>query len=113
MNLKNNYLKLNDFIKFMVETQCENDNFCIYGREGELNGDREYFISDYPRIDVNSNEVYPHEVISSGLSYIYSGEQFTDVIISVMEQKTSASNKDYIDALNYYLDNDDFLDLQH
>lgn len=67
-------------------------------------------VSGYPQVDENDNDVYPQDAASTGLFCIYSGEQFADVILSVMEQKPSASDRDFIDALNYYLENDDFLD---
>jgi hypothetical protein len=110
MSIKGNHMKLNDIIGIMVKSRCEDDNFCIYGSDGELYGDKEYLVSGYPQVDENDNEVYPQDAASRGLSYIYSGEQFADVILSVIEQKPSASNQDFIDALNYYLENDDFLD---
>lgn len=110
MSIKGNRMKLDDIINVMVETRCEDDDFCIYGADGELSENKEYLISGYPQVDKKDKEVYPQDVVSAGFSYIYSGEQFADVIISVMEQKASASNQDFIDALNYYLENDDFLD---
>ncbi len=110
MSIKGNHVKLDDIIKIMIETRCEDDNFCIYGLDEKLFEDKEYLVSGYPQVDENDNEVYPQDAVTKGLSYIYSGEQFADVILSVMEQKPSAKNQDFIDALNYYLENDDFLD---
>ncbi|AVP03108.1 hypothetical protein ACM93F_001291 [Enterobacter ludwigii] len=110
MSIKGNHMKLKDIIDIMVKSRCEDDNFCIYGSDGELFGEKEYFVSGYPQVDENDKEVYPQDAASRDLSYIYSGEQFADVILSVIEQKPSASNQDFIDALNYYLENDDFLD---
>ena len=101
---------MKDIIGIMVKSRCEDDNFCIYGSDGELFGEKESFVSGYPQVDQNDKEVYPQDAVSRGLSYIYSGEQFADVILSVIEQKPSPSNQDFIDALNYYLENDDFLD---
>lgn len=111
MSIKGNHMKLDDIIKIMVETHCADDDFCIYGVDGKLFGSKEYLVSSYPQVDKNDKEVYPQDAASTGLSYIYSGKQFADVILSVMEQKPSANNQDYINALNYYLENDDFLDI--
>lgn len=110
MSIKGNHMKLKDIIDIMVKSRCEDDNFCIYGSDGELFGEKEYLVSGYPQVDENDKEVYPQDAVSRGLSYIYPGEQFADVILSVIEQKSSASNQDFIDALNYHLENDDFLD---
>ncbi len=103
-------MKLKDIIDSMIKSRCEDDNFCIYGSDGDLFGEKECLVSGYPQVDETDNEVYPQDAASRGLSYIYSGEQFADVILSVIEQKPSASNQYFIDALNYYLENDDFLD---
>lgn len=85
--------------------------FCLYGRDTDkyLTPDEECFISDYPKVE-NDKEIYPLSVQQKKLSYIYSGEQFADVISSVSEQKKSAEIEEYVRALNYYLEHDDFLD---
>ena len=40
-----------------------------------------------------------------------SGEQFEDVIGSMLSQKINASTEDFILGINYYREHDDFLDL--
>ncbi|WP_127960499.1 DUF7716 domain-containing protein [Serratia microhaemolytica] len=87
------------------------DNFCLYGDDcDELKVDGNYYVADYPDVDDQDNEVFPQVVISKKLNYLYSGQQFVDVIDSVLEQKPSASLDEFVRALNYYSVNDDFLD---
>ncbi|WP_318371738.1 hypothetical protein [Enterobacter sp.] len=104
--------RLTEIITYMKETNCQDDNFCLYGNDtdDDLISDGKYFISDYPKVE-NDKEIYPFPVQQRNLSYIYSGEQFADVISSVSEQKELATIDEYIKALNYYLEHDDFLDL--
>ncbi|MFW0767451.1 hypothetical protein ACN0IV_16635 [Trabulsiella odontotermitis] len=111
MLTKNTEYRLTEIITYMKETNCQDDDFCLYGKDtGEdLISDEKYFISDYPKVE-NDKEIYPLAVQQKNFSYIYSGEQFADVISSVSEQKPSATSEEYIRALNYYLEHDDFLD---
>ncbi|EJY8377642.1 hypothetical protein OHJ56_004324, partial [Cronobacter sakazakii] len=49
-------------------------------------------------------------VTNKKLHYLYSGEQFADAIASVVEKKPSATLDDFVKALNFYSENDNFLD---
>lgn len=109
---KNHQYDLIDIISSMKTSDSRDDNFCLYGETDELlKADEKYYIADYPDVDDNDNEIYPKIVCSKNLHYLYSGQQFADVIDTVIEQKPSASIDDFIKALNYYSENDDFLDL--
>ena len=102
---------LMDIISDMKEKDSRNDNFCLYGEFDELlKADEKYYVADYPDVDGNDNEIYHKIVIDKKLHYLYSGQQFADVIDTVVEQRPSASIDDFVKALNYYLLNDDFLD---
>ena len=109
---KDHQYDLIDIISSMKISDSRDDNFCLYGEVDELlKADGKYYIADYPDVDDNDNEVYPKIVYSKKLHYLYSGQQFADVIDTVIEQKPSASIDDFVKALNYYSVNDDFLDL--
>lgn len=69
-----------------------------------------YWVDGYPDIDDDDNKVFPAEVVDNQLVYLYSGQQFADVIYNVREQKKDASLCDYINALNYYNKYDNFID---
>lgn len=108
---ENKIYRLDEIIHHMQETKCGDDNFCLYGKNDDvLNAQYEYLVSEYPKVN-DDIEIYPDVVRESNLSYVYSGEQFSDVILSVMEQKSSATLDEYVAALNYFMENDDFLDL--
>ena len=107
---KNHRYSLIDIISYM-KSASRNDNFCLYGElDSLLTADGKYYVADYPDIDDNDNEVYPEIVTYKKLYYLYSGQQFTDVIDLVVEQRPEASIDDFVNALNYYSENDDFLD---
>ncbi|CAI0883003.1 hypothetical protein FCL49_01700 [Serratia proteamaculans] len=109
---KDNQYSLADIISAMKKTDSRDDNFCLYGEtDDQLKVDGNYYIADYPDVDDDDKEIYPQIVISKNLNYLYSGQQFADVVDSVLEQKPSASLDDFVEALNYYSANDDFLDL--
>ena len=67
MTIKGNRMTLNEIIKFMVKTRCEDDNFCIYVTDEKLFWDKECLASSYPQVDESDNEVYPPDAASKGL----------------------------------------------
>ncbi|QGU86902.1 DUF7716 domain-containing protein [Erwinia sorbitola] len=109
---KNDQYSLVDIISAMKKADSRNDDFCLYGETDEqLRVDGSYYVADYPDVNDDDKEIYPKIVVSKKLNYLYSGQQFADVVDSVLEQKPSASLDDFVEALNYYSANDDFLDL--
>ena len=44
---------------------------------------------------------------------IYYGEDFADVLLSIMEQKAEATDQEYLQALIYYYEHDDFMDFDN
>jgi len=108
---KNKFHKIIDVIAYVKESDGKDDDFCLYGADkNTLEIDGEYFISDYPDV-CSDKEIYPEEVTNLGLSYLYSGEQFVDVVTLAIDQNPDASDSLLISALNYYQENDDFLDI--
>jgi len=60
----------------------------------------------------DNEDVYPEFSRNNGLEFFYSGELFIDVILSVLDQVEDPGTDTLIKALNYYDDNDDFLDIE-
>lgn len=58
---------------------------------------------------VDGNEI-PKIVIDKGMSHYYDPNQFEDVISFQYEKNNHSTIDDYIKALDYYHDKDDFLD---
>ncbi|MGA3698056.1 DUF7716 domain-containing protein [Enterobacteriaceae bacterium TYF_5] len=111
---KDHQYHLTDIILAMKQIELRDDNFCLYGEddiEDKLKIGQQYFIADYPDVDDNDNEIYPDIVQMNHLVYLYSGQQFADVIDLALEQKPSATLDDLVNALNYYSEHDDFMDL--
>lgn len=111
MLLKNKFYALSeiiDHVKFFAE---QDDEFCIYGEDQDrLDLSARYLVADYPDVK-DDKEVFPESVKKAGLRYLYSGQQFVDVVTLLAEQSPDASYGDYVKALNYYQDNDEFVDL--
>ena len=85
----------------------------MYAREdGELNFQDSYLLADYPQV-VDNRDVYPRQVKEQELELIYYGEDFADVLLSVMEQKAEATDQEYLQALIYYYEHDDFMDFDN
>ena len=106
---KNQSYCLKDIMKAVKSEELDND-FCLYAREnGELNFQDSYLLADYPQV-VDDKDVYPEQVREQGLELIYYGENVVDVLLSVMEQKSGATDQECLQALLYYYEHDDFMD---
>lgn len=84
-----------------------NKNYCIYSKNENIQSDQICFIDKYPEIK-NDEEVYPDFVQRENLELLYSCDQFEDVLLNVMAQVIHPSEKDYIDALIFFIENDDY-----
>lgn len=125
-NMKENTLekqvayKLSDVITIFRNMILENgiDNFldnmdlCAYTIDfvEEASNDMICYLDDYPDVDDNDQEIYSDFITENNLVMFYSGEQFEDVISNTLGQKFDATIEDFIFALNYYRDNDNFAD---
>ena len=88
----------------------KNQSYDLYAKEnGELNFQDSYLLADYPQV-ADNRDVYPRQVREQELELIYYGEDFADVLLSVMEQKAEATDQEYLQALLYYYEHDDFRD---
>ena len=74
-----------------------------------LEKDMPVYVGTSPQVD--DNEVFPDEVIKMNFWQWLSDENFQDIIDLAYEQKPNATISDFIDCLNYFDNNDDFLDL--
>ena len=112
--------KLSDVITIFKNMILENgiDNFldnldlCVYPIDfvEEAINDTICYMDDYPEVDDNDQEIYTDFVTENKLVMFYSGEQFEDVISNTLNQKFDATIEEFIFALNYYRDNDNFAD---
>ena len=88
---KNQTYDLKDIME-AVKSEELDDDFCLYAKEnGELNFQDSYLLADYPQV-------------------VDDGEDFADVLLSVMEQKAEATDQECLQALLYYYEHDDFMD---
>ncbi|KTB96554.1 MULTISPECIES: DUF7716 domain-containing protein [Pseudomonas] len=88
------------------------DDLCLYANNDVdvIEPETICYLDCYPEI-VNDKEVFSDFVTSNGLQLLYYGQQFNDVLMSLSNQKKPIEMAVAIQALNYYLENDDFLDI--
>lgn len=89
------------------------DNFCLYTKEYESSAraDLICYLEIYPVISDDDEEVYPEFVINNSLELFFYGDQFLDILRNISVQKEEPSIGDFIAGLNFYLENDNFIDL--
>ncbi|KPX60692.1 Uncharacterized protein ALO39_04241 [Pseudomonas syringae pv. lapsa] len=88
------------------------DDLCLYTDEEieVITPETICYLDRYPEI-VNDEEVHSDFVNSNELELLYYGQQFKDALTNVYKQKETANIDVVVQALNYYLDNDDFFDI--
>lgn len=89
------------------------DNFCLYTKEDESSAraDLICYLESYPVISADDEEVYPEFVVDNSLELFFYGDQFLDVLRNISTQREKPSVEDFIAGLNFYLENDNFIDL--
>jgi hypothetical protein len=87
-------------------------SFCVYAKKtlGSLSSDQECFLDAYPEGDEEGEDVFSVFVTKNKLELIYYGEQLEDVLTNVLNQRPQATTVDFVNALNYYMKNDNFMD---
>ncbi|WP_320725524.1 hypothetical protein AB3N45_05790 [Enterobacter cloacae] len=88
-------------------------NFCVYTRKYEASAKEELvcYLESYPAIIDDDEEVYPDFVVENSLELFFYGEQFIDVLYNISIQREKPSVDDFISGLNFYLENDNFIEL--
>lgn len=86
-------------------------DFCLYSKDpdDELSHDQSCYIDDYPSGDDDGNDIFPDFIQKNNLELIYYGEQLIDAITNINHQVKNPDISLIIKALNYFMDNDDFL----
>lgn len=109
------YIKLSDLILAIKNRDFDQGSFfCLYSKDSmePLESNSLYFIDEYPQEGAEGEDVFPSDVIKNDLELCYYGEQFIDVINNVISQINEPQVSAFVEALNYYMDNDDFLDIR-
>ena len=81
----------------------------IMDEDAELGLETVCYLDDAPNV-VHGKEVFPEFVAANKLDVLSSGEAFMDVYDDLNERYPGFSKQQFADALNYYLDNDDYID---
>ena len=95
------------------------DNFNLYLKDDSVKTSKDMvcFISN-EGIDINDNdnEIHPEFVIDFGLEFYCSGQLIEDVVLNTIHQKDEDKTKVTIEqlvvALDFYLQNDNFLTIE-
>jgi len=88
------------------------DDLCVYVEDdvGTITPELVCYLDAYPEM-AGDVEIYSDFVAANELELIYYGQQFNDVLRNVLEQEASANIVKVVAALNYYLENDDFMEV--
>lgn len=67
------------------------------------------YLDNGPKI-MDGKEVFPDFANENGLDILCSGDVFMDVYDDLDERYPNFTKDQFIDALNYYMDNDDYIE---
>ena len=92
------------------EALYEDSDWHIYVSDDELLPTTVCCITAPPDFDEETDEeIIPEFAVENEMDGSILPEIFQDVIISAISQKEDVTNEELIKALNYYLDNDNFM----
>ena len=89
----------------------QDNGWCVYSSEEDVSLESICYVDDYPEFDDDDNEIYSEYVLSNNMELIYRDEMIQDVVIACLNQKDDVSLSEIMEALNYYDEYDDFLEL--
>lgn len=98
--------------EFIVIDKNAEDNFpYLYSNfDSELELDTICYLGEGVEVTNDSKEIYPKFIQENNLWILCQGWYFIEQLDYVAEQKENFSNQDFLDALNYYLDKDTYLE---
>lgn len=103
-------LALADIVAYLLDRSTREDNFCVFGETYEdLSVAGVYYLDAYSVVDDDDKETYSEFVTQRRLEFLYSGQQFADVVDVLTREKPDAAIADYATALNYYAEHDTFM----
>lgn len=92
------------------ESSFYNNDWYIYVADEELLLTTLCCVTAPPDFDDETDEeIMPRFAVENGMDCSILPEIFQDVISNALEQKSDVTNKELINALNYYMDKDSFM----
>lgn len=89
---------------------CNDSDWHMYTADDEWLLTTDCCITAPPDFDEETDEeIIPDFAMENGMDGSVPPEILQDVIINALQQKKDAANKELLEALNYYMDNDAFI----
>lgn len=99
------------YLKSGEKAVYADEGWCVYEKDDILSLNTICCIAEPPGYDEETEEeLFPSFAVENGMEYAILSEIIQDVVIGVLEQKRNATDTEILDALNYYLENDAFLE---
>lgn len=111
--MKTGWLTIGELIDLVREDDAES-GFHVYANDDLTrldSPDDSIFVGPVSTFDKNMNEVLPEVVVEKGLGDFCSFELIEDVVSHALKRNPDADNQQIVEAIAYYMENDDFLDV--
>ncbi|WP_288447301.1 hypothetical protein [uncultured Chryseobacterium sp.] len=116
-DFKNQVYSIEEFLE-LVKTKQDRKasfdpeyNYAVYSSIDAFKPGMKIFVGDPLDIGESDHEVLPDFVFHNKLNYLCSDENIQDVVDLAFRQRADVTSSQLIEALNHYLEKDDFLDL--
>ncbi|OPB90677.1 hypothetical protein BAS06_10240 [Elizabethkingia miricola] len=117
-SFKDQYFKIEDFLALVKNKQERSEDYdpdfayAIYSEQDIFEPGITVYIGAPADVDVDGDydDVFPDVVYENGLLYMCSDEDIQDVVDLALRQQPVVTDEQLIEALNHYLESDDFLD---
>lgn len=86
------------------------------GFDEDIKLDTKLYFAEPPYInesDDGDEEIVPKEVLEEGFEYGYLSDYLLDVFEVLSSEKPKFTDKDFLKAFNYYLENDTFIPIEN
>ena len=115
-SFKDQYYKIEDFLTLVRNKQERSEDYdpdfayAVYSEQDIFEPGITVYICAPADIDGDDDDVFPDVVYENGLLYMCSDEDIQDVVDLALRQQPAVTDEQLIEALNHYLESDDFLD---
>lgn len=115
-DFKNKTYSLGEFIEIVKNKQERSEqynpmyNYALYAVEAEVMSNLTIYVGDPVEVTDSDEEIYPEYALTHDMWYFCSDENIQDVVDLALSQRTDISIEQLVEALDYYLEHDDFMD---
>ncbi len=116
---KNRIVIFKEFLNELREVYLKNGedglmkdyDWAVYFSDDMIESESSCCVADDVTVDDDDEEIYSEFAINNGMEYVVYGEIICDVLANCFMQNSNCEVSEMVDAINYYLEYDNYMDL--